>query len=216
MALYGDWNKVHRNLRTLEARLHRKLNRVVGISARELAKYWKEGIKEKSFGLQKNADLTIEAKQSSTPLVDHGDLIGSIKPKKMKIEGNLWFVGILKNAKTKDGKSLADIASVMEYGSDGKITPKEATYLAIPLTRKASRAGSPRNYPGHLIFLRNPNTMGAVFVDFESEEVQYILLEWVEIPPRPSRKKALKGYARKYRANMKQAIKEELRGGPHV
>lgn len=210
MAMYGDWDKFRRHIGTLEQRLIARIRRITAKAARELAKDWKQGIKSKQFGLEDNAPLTIEAKGSSTPLIQHGDLLGSIKPH--RIDGDIWFVGILKNAKTSDGDSLVDIANVLEHGSDGPIRPKNGKYLAIPVTYKAQRAGSPLNYPGHLIFLNNPMTPGAVFVDFEDEEVQYVLLPEVTIPPRPARQKVIDQFGPKLQKMYADGIAEEVSG----
>lgn len=212
MAMYGDWDNFARHIGTLEQRLIARIRRITAKAARELAKDWKLGIKTKQFGLEANKPLTIEAKGSSTPLIQHGDLIGSIKPHKVSIDGDIWFVGILKNAKTSDGDSLVDIANVLEHGSDGPIRPKNGKYLAIPVTYKAQRAGSPLNYPGHLIFLNNPMTEGAVFVDFEEEEVQYVLLTEVTIPPRPAKREAAKSFGPKLQKMYADGIREEVMG----
>jgi phage gpG-like protein len=65
----------------------------------------------------------------------------------------------------------------------GTIVPRRAVYLAIPLTRAAQRAGSPRRFPGLLhavIGLR-----GGVMLD-EKGEAQYALTKGpIRIPARP-------------------------------
>ncbi len=212
MTMYGDWNKFSRHIATLDVRLEKRIRRITMKAARELARDWKLGIKTKQFGLEANKPLTIEAKGSSTPLIQHGDLIGSIKPHRVDISGDTWFVGILKNAKTSDGEDLVDIANVLEHGSDGPIKPKNGKYLAIPVTYKAQRAGSPLAYPGHLIYLNNPMTAGAVFVDFEEEEVQYVLLTEVTIQPRPAKKEATKNFGPKLRKMYADGIRDEVMG----
>lgn len=211
MTMYGDWNKFSRHIATLDVRLEKRIRRITMKAARMLARDWKLGIKTKQFGLEANKPLTIEAKGSSTPLIDHGDLIGSIKPHKVSLDGDTWFVGILKNAKTSDGESLVDIANFLEHGSDGPIKPKKK-YLAIPVTKRASRLGSPLNYDGKLVFLNNPATPGAVLYDFEADEVAYVLLKEMTVPPRPAKREATKNFGPKLQKMYADGIREEVMG----
>lgn len=69
----------------------------------------------------------------------------------------------------------------------GTITPKKGKFLAIPKTESAKRAGSPRNFGGHLEF--RGNYAGGVLVQKmpggQAEVVQYALAKSVTVPARP-------------------------------
>lgn len=209
MSLYGDWNRFKRHIETLPQRLERRLEMVTGKIAVLLHREWVNGIKHNTLGLDQNAPLTRESKKSSSPLIDHGDLLGNIKTHKT---AGKWFVGILKNAKTDSGDSLVNVALTLEYGSDGPIRPKKGKYLAVSVTRVASRAGSPWSYPGHLTFLDDKRTPGAVFVDFETEEIQWVLLKEVTIPPRPAMRHVYNKFLPKARKMYADAIRAEVYG----
>ena len=83
-------------------------------------------------------------------------------------------------------------ARVHEEGTDkmlgGPITPKNVTYLSIPLTAKARRYSSPRDMPDDLQFIplkgRNP-ILVTMDENFEIKEVHWVLVKEVTIPPRP-------------------------------
>ena len=61
-------------------------------------------------------------KGSSKPLVDQGDLIGSISVKSLTPFSA--FVGIMKGAKGKKGQNLVNIGKVHEYGVTISVTDK--------------------------------------------------------------------------------------------
>lgn len=62
-----------------------------------------------------NAASTIAQKRSSKPLINHGDLLRSINATQ---EGGVWFVGVHRNAKAKDGRDMWNIAEIHEFGTD--------------------------------------------------------------------------------------------------
>jgi len=199
----------------------RALNNLMKISQRALIEstvkasvlqqtIWVEGIVEGKFKLKELSTITKVAKQSSKPLIDHGNMVRAIK--RHKINPLAYFIGIHANAKSKDGKKMIDIASLHEYGG---VIHMKSKLLAIPATRKASRAGSPLNYPGKLTFVKargkNKHVVGVFLSDERSKEktqgkarnsrVAYLLMTEVTIPARPHCKLA-------YEAFLKQAPKE--------
>ena len=134
--------------------------------------------------------MTAEAKGSTTPGVNHGDIVGNIKAVDIP-QKKISFVGINKNAESDTGEKLVDIFGVFEYGSDGPIVPKGHPYLAIPVSKEAQRAGrSPRDFPRPLIFLDDPMTDGAALAEegevFGDYEIHYVLLPKVTIEERPT------------------------------
>lgn len=181
--MYGPWDEFRRHMTTLEPRVQKAMSAEIGRLALEYAKEWKGGIRNKTLGLLPNRPLTAKAKGSSTPLVDHRDLLRAIHARKM---GDVWFIGILKSAKTTDGDSLENIAKVLEYGTIKPIRPKRAKWLCIPVTKKASRVGSPRDFDGALIFINNEEDPGSAILMDENGEVHYVLLKKVSIRARPS------------------------------
>lgn len=81
-----------------------------------------------------------------------------------------------------------EYAAIHEYG--GVITPKNAKYLAIPLTEAArAHAGGPRSYPGQLTPRFNKGSAGSL-VD-EQGVAQFALVRSVTIPARPYLRPAL-------------------------
>lgn len=73
-------------------------------------------------------EFTIARKGSSKPLIDNGDLVGSIS---YRLSGaDSVFIGVKRGSKNKDGTDIADIAAVHEFGKIIAVTPKMRVYLA--------------------------------------------------------------------------------------
>ncbi len=103
----------------------------------------------------------------SKPLQDQGLLAASFSA---STGGNWAQVG-----------SNAVQANLHQLG--GTIVPKRTKYLAIPLTRQAQRAGSPRRFPGLLRCVIGAK--GGVMIDAQGEP-QYALTKGpIVIPARP-------------------------------
>ena len=73
-------------------------------------------------------------------------------------------------------------AALMNFG--GTVRPVKAKWLTIPLTTKAMRAGSPKNFNGILFPRINKAKSGGVMVDAFGV-AQYAMTKKVVIPPRP-------------------------------
>jgi len=208
--LTGDWDKAQRKLNEMAAKAKGGALTGIAAAARELERAWKTGLTSASLGLAPNSPITIASKSSSKPLIDHGGtgMVGSIRSQQV-VGFPIYFVGINRGARGKNGESLTDIAAFHEKG--GVIRAKGAKALAIPMTRKAKRAGSPRNYPGQLLFLKATNKKKpwiiGVFIDktgsrqrdrgvdgkfqrARASRVAYLLMTRVRIPPRPHRRLA--------------------------
>ena len=71
-------------------------------------------------------------------------------------------------------------APIHEFG--GTITPKNAKFLAIPVTEEARQYVSPRNFPRELHFVLGKT--GGVLLD-DNDTAHYLLKKSVTIPARP-------------------------------
>ena len=127
--LSGDWNRIDEilNPAKIAEGMRQAAARVGNYGASEV----KKGIVSGSPGgktFKPNSPLTIARKGSSKPLIDKGDLVGSITYQ--IIDSDNVFIGVKKGAKrNKDGKDLSEIAAVHEFGCTIKVTPKMRAYL---------------------------------------------------------------------------------------
>lgn len=82
--------------------------------------------------------------------------------------------------------STLPYAALHQFG--GTVRAKRAKYLALPLTREAKRAGSPRRFKVPLKFrpFRRRGTGGVLYSGAGAAKAdQYLLVREVEIPARP-------------------------------
>ncbi len=119
--LSGDWGRLERilNPQRLAAGVKQAADKVGNYGSSEV----KKGVVSGAPGGQKfvpNSSLTIARKGSSKPLIDKGDLVGSITYQ--VIDANSVFVGVKKG-------SEANIAAVHEFGCTIRVTPKMRAYL---------------------------------------------------------------------------------------
>lgn len=132
--LTGDWGKLDNllNPARMKQKLHQAAARVGNYGASEI----KKGIVSGAPAGQTFAplsSLTIENRKkrhgqaSTSPLIDNGDLVGSITydiPNPDTV-----FIGVKKSSKNKDGTSEANIAAVHEFGCTIPVTQKMRAYL---------------------------------------------------------------------------------------
>lgn len=119
--LSGDWNRIDEifNPAKIAEGMRQAAARVGNYGASQV----KKGIVSGSPGgktFKPNSPLTIARKGSSKPLIDKGDLVGSITYQ--IIDSDNVFIGV------KKGKE-ANIAAVHEFGCTIKVTPKMRAYL---------------------------------------------------------------------------------------
>ena len=117
-SLFGDWNKLGEVLNS--SRLKSELS----AASAEVGNYGVSEIKKgivsgKNFA--PNHPYTIAKKGSSKPLIDKGDLLGSVTYD--VFNQNSVFIGVKKESGT------ANIAAVHEFGCTIKVTPKMRAYL---------------------------------------------------------------------------------------
>ncbi|MBR0096877.1 MAG: hypothetical protein IJP88_06820 [Synergistaceae bacterium] len=124
--LEGSWDKL--NVILNPDRLRRKLNQTAARVGNYGVKLIKEGIVSGAPNGVKFADnhpYTIARKGSSKPLINKGDLLGSVTYAVPEV--NSVFIGVKKSAK--GGANAANIAAVHEFGCTIKVTPKMRAYL---------------------------------------------------------------------------------------
>ena len=119
--LSGDWSRLDEilNPSRIAAGIQQVAARVGNYGASEV----KKGIVSSAPGGQKfvpDSSMTIARKGSSKPLIDKGDLVGSITYQ--VIDSNNVFIGV------KKGKEV-NIAAVHEFGCTIGVTPKMRAYL---------------------------------------------------------------------------------------
>lgn len=116
------------------------------------------------------AKSTIKMKRSSKPLINHGDLLGSIKYQQIAGtpgRGNMgYFVGVHRSARGKDGSALANVAEIHEFGTKAyiiNVTPKMrafwyAMYKKKVFKRPLKKTTMQISHPGLPVrsFLRAP------------------------------------------------------------
>jgi hypothetical protein len=90
-----------------------------------------------------NAPLTVRLKGSSKPWIDTGDTLNNVAP--IFIDENFGFIGLKRGTihKGKEGKKIADIAEVVEYGGivNGREIPARPNLGAV-LEAFTEEAGS--------------------------------------------------------------------------
>ena len=126
--LFGDWDKLANILNP--ARMRKELSKVTKRAGANAAAAVKKGIVSGAPGglpFWPLRESTIERKGSSKPLIDHGDLLGSITY--VDIDINTVWVGVKKGSRSSSGGDLADIARVHEFGKLIEVTPKMRAYL---------------------------------------------------------------------------------------
>ena len=119
--LSGEWRRLDEilNPSLIAAGIQQTAARIGNYGASEV----KKGIVSGAPGDQKfapNSPMTIARKGSSKPLIDKGDLVGSITYQ--VIDADNVFVGV------KKGKEI-NIAAVHEFGCTIQVTPKMRAYL---------------------------------------------------------------------------------------
>ena len=119
--LTGDWGKLVNflNPSVLKSALHKAAERVGNEGRTRVVKGIQSGAPA-GIPFKPLNPLTIERKGSSKPLINHGDLIGSITYQ--NIDDNQIFIGV------KKGKE-ANIAAVHEFGCTIRVTHKMRAYL---------------------------------------------------------------------------------------
>lgn len=151
MSVYktGQWKKAARILATGPVNLRMAMDRAVMQEAQFFRKKVVEGFRTQAPGGKKFkplADNTLIARRfagfkGSKALNVTGSLRNSITvQKKRTVNGVEAFIGVLRTARGKDGKSLVNIAEVHEFGSKPiviKVTPAMRRFLMAMFSQHA-------------------------------------------------------------------------------
>lgn len=101
---------------------------------------------------------TIEAKGSSKPLIDRGDLRNSVVA--IPAGRNRAFVGVSSKKRSADGTRMVDIAAVHEFGRviAIQVTQRMFNYVMAQLSERGgkSRKGSGKFKPGATLVIKIP------------------------------------------------------------
>ncbi|MDR1514919.1 MAG: hypothetical protein LBS45_04425 [Synergistaceae bacterium] len=126
--LTGDWDKLVNILNP--ARMRKELSKTTKRAGANAARAVVKGIQSGAPGgkaLEPLNEFTKERKGSSKPLIDHGDLVGSITYEEIGL--NAVWVGVKKGSRSSSGGDIVDIAWVHEFGASIEVTPKMRAYL---------------------------------------------------------------------------------------
>jgi phage gpG-like protein len=139
----GDWDKAARMLRAGPLKMRGAIGMALRQEAQLLRKEIVQGITNQAPGgeaFKPLSPLTIAARKlagfgGTKALLRRGDLRNSIS---VIVKEHEAFVGILRNAKGADGRSLVNLADIHEYGRGPfviKMTPAMRRYLFLLLKR---------------------------------------------------------------------------------
>jgi len=117
MEKFGNWTAFANTLSKVTKKYAKNMDRATKEVARKVQKSMITGTSSRRFNLAENAQSTIDRKGSSTPLIDNGDLMGSIAIINRENRDG-YLVGANRNALNKDGKHLVNIFAVNTYGVD--------------------------------------------------------------------------------------------------
>jgi len=142
----GDWARARRLLTGAPERLRAATSTALRQEAHALRNEIVQGLTKQAPGgeaIKPPSPLTLAARQfkgfdGTKSLLVRGDLRNSIS---VIVDGDEVFIGILRSARSKDGKSLVDLAKLHEFGGSPVVipmTPKMRRFL-FALLRKAGK-----------------------------------------------------------------------------
>lgn len=141
--LDDGWTEAARILGISRARIDRAIDRSINQEARFLQRKIKEGLRQQAPGGQRFrplSPLTIAVRRfqrfgGTKALIVRGDLRNSIKV--VKAGSGRYFIGVLRQARGRNGQSLFNVAQVHEFGSRPivlQVTKKMRGFLAKAFT----------------------------------------------------------------------------------
>lgn len=154
ISLSGDWAQAGKILRKGPMKMRVAIDRAVMAEAQLFRKMVVEGFRTQSPGGKKFEPLKettlamrrFKGFRGTKALNVRGDLRNSIKVVKDQTPNGVEaFVGVLKSARSKDGKSLINIAEVMEFGSRPiliNVTPAMRRFLAMVFRKELPGFGT--------------------------------------------------------------------------
>jgi hypothetical protein len=135
---FVDPHHIGDQLRRLSAGMEQAAGQAMDVEALRLTKAVRTGIIRQAPAGQKFKPLaasTIAMKKSSKALIDKGDLLASIAMTRVTLARSVVgrFVGVHRTALGKDGRKLANIAEIHEFGTKPytiPVTPKLRAWWA--------------------------------------------------------------------------------------
>lgn len=146
MKLTGDWQKAARIASGLQGRFQTAVRAAVMAEGQYLRGEIIKGIRSgKGFAPLSPTTLAIRKARGfggSKPLIRSGAFIGGITA--TRIGGGGVFVGILRQAQSKGGKSLANVGAIHEFGASWTqtLTPKARRFLFAVLGKAGLSNGA--------------------------------------------------------------------------
>src|SRR5512133_109255 len=137
VARTGDWDRARRLLEAGPTRLRAAVAKGLQQEAHELRKQIVRGLTAQAPGgapLKPLSPLTLAARRltgfkGTKALIVRADLRNAIA---VVLDGDQVFIGVPRKARTRDGKSLVNVAKVQEFGGPPgviPITPKMSRFL---------------------------------------------------------------------------------------
>lgn len=139
VGLSGGWADASRIATTMQGRFQKALDRAVMREAQFLRGKMVQGIASGAPGgnpFRPLSPMTLALRAAggfggSKPLIRTGSLRSSITV--VKVGGGRVFIGVHRSAKGADGKSLANVAALMEFGGTSTHTLRQRRYLMAKL-----------------------------------------------------------------------------------
>jgi len=122
--LVGDWERARQILRSHRdgRALRCAFDRAVRAEAERYVRDVKQGVRRGAPGGQRltpNRPLTVGRKRSNKPLIDHADLINSVRVR--RVRSMEYFGGVSRGARRRGGRGGASIVSIAAVHERGKV-----------------------------------------------------------------------------------------------
>ncbi len=111
---FGNWTGFTTQLAAIPVVMNKKIERTIFIIGEDVRRSMLNGIANNRFNLKENKKSTKKRKGSSLPLVDKGDLFGSIITK--HVDDSAVFIGVLRQSRNRKNESLANIFEIHTLG----------------------------------------------------------------------------------------------------
>lgn len=162
---FGDWDKLKRIVEKAPEKLEKALQQSLKQEAQFFRNKIVEGIREQAPGgkpFKPLSEKTLAMREArgfkgTKALIVRGDLRNSVT---VAQQGDGVFVGVLRTAKSKDGKDLYNVAAIHEYGAGPFVirwTEKARAYVMAKLResgQKITRRKHP--VPGSIVVVKIP------------------------------------------------------------
>lgn len=120
LRLTGNWKRMGAavDAKRFQNNLEANISKATAFNGMMMQSEIRRRIKAKRY--EKNSPMTIALKKASTPLIDDGDLWGSVTTK--NLSAYTVFVGVLASKMSSDGKPMVNLANFLHSGGAIPIT----------------------------------------------------------------------------------------------